>query len=447
VKQAARRGAFLRMLSGGVAVQAILSAANFIVGLLLIRRSPDAEYGYYVLIASAVLLSTTLQGAFIQPAMILRLTRADRDGRADLIGGLVRDQNRLFPYVVGLTLVIGVALMATGQLSVSLAAVLIGGTAAVVAALRREFFRMVLFAYRCPNDVLKSDFVYCVLLVVGAYLATLTPLPAAFAAVTLALSALVGGSLSSRALWRHEAWNPKAPTGMLRKIAPQGAWSSFGGGVHWLFSQGYNYLVAGALDVTAVAALAATKLLVMPVGLLSSGIGTLMLPTVSRWTNEHGARKIFSRLILFAAGLAATASVYLLIMWLARDWIFVHVLKRDFAHRDLLLGVWLVIALVMVVRDQLIYFLVTRARFRLTASITLFSAIASFAVSLVAMRQLGVVGALIGLLAGEVLNVAGIVYFSIREARQHPEDLPPKNDATDNGTTDNGDVAGSINLP
>jgi O-antigen/teichoic acid export membrane protein len=430
------------MLSGGVAVQAILSAANFIVGLLLIRRSPDAEYGYYVLIATAVLLATTLQGAFIQPAMILRLTRADRDERANLVGSLMRDQNRLIPYVIALTVVLAIVLKVAGELSGSLAAILLGGTAAVVAALRREFFRMVLFAYRCPNDVLKSDFMYCVLLVAGAYLATLTAMPAAVAALTLAGSALIGGSLLSRALWRHEAWNPKAAPGMLRAIAPQGAWSSFGGGVHWLFSQGYNYLVAGALDVTAVAAIAATRLLVMPVGLLSTGIGTLMLPTVSRWTNEHSARKVFSRLILFAAALAATASCYLLVMWLARDWIFVHVLKRDFAHRDLLLGVWLAIALVMVVRDQLIYFLVTRAHFRLTASITLFSAIVSFAVSLLAMRELGMVGALLGLLTGEVLNVAGIVYFSIREARQAPQDLPPKS-----GVTDANGVAGSINLP
>jgi O-antigen/teichoic acid export membrane protein len=321
--------------------------------------------------------------------------------------------------------VLGIVLRLAGQLSMSLAVILLVGTAAVVTALRREFFRMVLFAYRCPNDVLKSDFVYCVLLVAGAYLATLTAMSAACAALTLSIAALVGSALLSKALWRHEAWNPQAPTGTLRKIAPQGAWSSFGGGVHWLFSQGYNYLVAGALDVTAVAAIAATRLLVMPVSLLSNGIGSLMLPTVSRWTNQHGARKVFGRLVLFAAGLAATSSIYLLIMWLFRDWIFVHVLKRNFAHRDLLLGVWLIIALVMVVRDQLLYFLVTRAHFRLTASITLFSAIVSFAVSLVAMRQLGVVGALLGLLTGEVLNVAGIVYFSVREARQAPKDLPP----------------------
>lgn len=410
-------GTFLRMLTGGIAVQALISASNFAVGLFLVRRAADAQYGYYVLIATAVLLSTTLQGAFITPAMTLRLTRADDAGRADLVGGLLHDQGRVVPYAAVVTLIVAAGLWLTGHLDVSLAAILVSGTAAVIAAMRREFFRMVLFAYRLPTDVLKSDFVYCILLVGGAYLATLTRYPAAVAALTLAFAAIVGGLLASRAQWRHEPWNRGARGGILREIAPLGLWSSFGGGVHWLFSQGYNYLVAGALDVTAVAALAATRLFVMPVSLLSTGIGTLMLPTVSRWTHAHGPAKILTRLALFAAGLAVAAALYLLFMWIARDWIFLHLLKKSFPNRDLLLEVWAAIAIVTVFRDQLIYFLVTRSRFRLTASITLTSAILSFACSVYAMHRLGAVGALTGLLVGEVFNVAGIIFYSIREVR------------------------------
>jgi O-antigen/teichoic acid export membrane protein len=261
------------------------------------------------------------------------------------------------------------------------------------------------------------------MLVAGAFLATLSPMPAAVVAMTLALSCLVGAALLSKALWHHAPWNRQAPRGMLREIAPQGAWSGFGGGVHWLFSQGYNYVVAGTLDVTAVAALAATRLMVMPVGLLSTGIGTLMLPTVSKWTHEHTAMKVLKRLSLFATGLAALAACYLVFMLLMSDWIFVHLFKKDFAQRDLLLLVWSAVALVTAFRDQLYYFLVTRARFRLTASITSASALVALVVSILALRQFGVIGALVGLLAGELFNVVGIVIFSLREARRMPTEL------------------------
>jgi O-antigen/teichoic acid export membrane protein len=414
----AGRGAFLRMLSGAVAVQIILSASNFAVGLLLVRQTTDEQYGYYVLITTAILFGTTLQGSFIQPPMIIRLTRAAAQGRSDLIGGLYRDQRRLLPFVGVLLLVLAIGFQLAGQLTLQLAAILVCGALAFVAALRREFFRMVLFAYRRPNDVLHADFVYCILLVAGAFAATLTRLPAAVAATGLALAGFVGGTLLSRALWAHEPWNVHAPTGMLKEIAPQGAWSGFGGTAHWLFSQGYGYLVAGAIDVTAVAALAATRLFVMPVALLSIGIGTLMLPTASKWNKDHPPTTVLRRLALFAAGMATMAACYLGLMWLARDWIFAHVLKKHFAGSDGLLLVWSANALVTVFRDQLLYFLSARGRFRATSILTASCAVISLSGGFVLMRYLGAVGASLGLLIAEIINTTGIVILSIREARR-----------------------------
>jgi O-antigen/teichoic acid export membrane protein len=416
-------GAFLRKLTGAVAVQAMLSASNFIVGLLLVRRTTDMQYGYYVLVTTAVVLATTLQGSFIQPPMIIRLTRADRVGRSDLIGGLYRDQRRLIPYAAVLAALLAIVLHLTGNLSWQVAGIILVGTIAVMAAMNREFLRMVLFAYRRPNDVLAADFFYCLLLVGGAYLATFAPLPATIATGTLALACVAGGLLLSRTLWRYEPWNRQAPKGALREIAPQGIWSAFGAMSHWLFSQGYNYVVTGAMDVTAVAALAATRLLVMPVGLLSTGIGSLLLPTTSKWTKDHAPSTVLIRLALVATALAATASCYLLLTWLTRDWIFENILKKHFEHRDLLLALWSAIAVITVFRDQLLHFLAARALFRATSTLTFASAIISFCVSFAAMQYIGATGALLGLLAGEFVNVLGIVIMSIRETRSATDRL------------------------
>jgi O-antigen/teichoic acid export membrane protein len=410
----AGRNAFLRMLSGAVAVQIILSASNFVVGLLLVRQTSDEQYGYYVLITTAILFGTTLQGSFIQPPMIIRLTRASSQGRSDLIGGLLRDQRRMLPLVGVLLALVAAGFFLGGRLTASIAAILACGALAVVAALRREFFRMVLFAYRRPNDVLQSDFVYCILLVSGAFLATLTRMPAVVAATGLALAGIVGGTLLARALWRHEPWNVHAAPGMLREIAPQGAWSGFGGTAHWLFSQGYGYVVAGVIDVTAVAALAATRLFTMPVALLSIGIGTLMLPTASKWTRDHPPGVVLKRLALFATGLAGAASCYLGVMWLARGWIFDHVLKKHFPGSDGLLIVWSLNAVVTVFRDQLLYFLSARGLFRATSVLTASCAVISLSSGFVLMRHLGAVGASLGLLIAEIINTLGIVALSVR---------------------------------
>ena len=414
--------AAVRMFSGAIAIQAMLSASSFIVGLLLVRLTSDAEYGYYVLILATVGLVTSLQGSFIGPPMVIRLTKSTREERANLIGGLTRDQTRLLPLFALLPVIFGAFLQIRGKLGFLLALTLLAGTAATITSLRRNFLRSVLFAYRRPNDVLGADTLYSVLLVLGAYAATSTPMPAATAALSMAIASLLGSYLLSKALWRYESWNQKAPLGMLREIAPLGAWSAFGSASHWLFSQGYNYFVAGTLGVTAVAALAATRLLVMPVNLLSTGVASLMLPMVSNWMQHYSLPKVFMRLTLAALGLAALAACYLLVMWLARGWIFDDILRKQLPGRDLLVELWCVIAIVMLCRDQLIHFLIARAKFRLTSTVTLISAVISISSSLIAMRYIGAPGALVGLLLGELFNIAGIVVFSLRDSRANISD-------------------------
>jgi O-antigen/teichoic acid export membrane protein len=410
------RATFLRMFSGAVAVQAMLSASSFAVGLLLVRRTSDAQYGYYVLITVTVLLLTSVQWSFISPPMIIRMSRSNQTERADLIGGLYRDQTRLLPVLGLFAAILAVVLWINGKLDLQLAATLVCGTLATIAALHRDFLRSILFAYRRPNDVLRSDSLYCVLLVAGAFAATFTSIPSAAAALTLALACFAGSRMLSAAIWRHEPWNPKAPLGMLREIAPVGALSAVGSGVHLLYSQGYNYLVAGTLDIKAVAALAATRLLVMPVNLLSTGVGTLMLPTVSRWLQHSTRPRVFWRLALVSAGLAGLACSYLLIMWFARSWVFADLLKKQFSARDGLLLMWSTIAIVMIFRDQLLHYLVARARFGTTSSMTTVSAVIAVSISLIAMRRIGVIGALLGLLVGELTTVFGIIVFSLRDA-------------------------------
>lgn len=410
------RWTFLRMLSGAVAVQALVSASNFIVGLFLVRRTSQVEYGYYVLITTAVLLASTLQIGFIQAPMVIRLTRSTKPQREDFIGGLLNDQRRLVLYLSILAAAALIILGFSGRVTWTLLAILVFGALAVFTSMDRNYFRMVLFAYRLPEQVLQSDLVYCALLIGGAFVATLTPQPAAAAALALALATLMGGWLLSRALWRREPWNPRGQRGALREIALDGSWSAFGGGVYWLFGQGYNYLVAAVINVSAVSSLSATRLFVNPVVLLSVGIGTLMLPITSRWNDHHRPRAVLGRLALFALGLDAVASVYFLAVWYARGWIFDRVLKRHFSQGDLLLLLWFAVALVTVLRDQLLFFLTTRGQFKSTSILSLMSAIVSLSSSYIMMRHIGAVGALLGLLIGETFNTAGILLLSLIEA-------------------------------
>lgn len=414
---AARRG-LVGLLGQGIVIQAILSAASLLVSVVLIRAAPAAEFGYYVLALSAILLLTALQNAFLQPPLVLRLAQADDAERRALVAGTVRLER---------TLVLALALAGGGVLAVAaLGGLLAGGRvalvlaalAAAVAALHREFFRMLLMARHEPAVVLRLDLVYCALHLGGVFLAARSGAPATLALVAMAVAAGVAGLLLEGALGRRENLRGAEPrAGLLRTFAHAGGWSAAGSATHWAFSQGYNYMAAALLDVTAVAALAATRLTLTPINLLSSGIGPMMLPAASRWLNDHDERAVLRRLLAIAAGVAALAVAYLGVLWLGRDWLFAEVLARDYAQRDLLILAWVPVFLVMVFRDQILYLPGAAGRFRSMALVTLAGALMALAVMAVALRGLGPVGAPLGVLCGELVNLAGMGWLSWREIR------------------------------
>jgi O-antigen/teichoic acid export membrane protein len=406
------------MFASAVVMQALLSASNLLVGVILIRNTPDLQYGSYVLMLNGILLLTVLQQSFIQPQFVVRVSRANASERADLVGGLYREQRRLWPSAAALIVFISLLLWFAGVLKTPTFLIVLAAAAAVLTTLYREFFRMVLLGYRKPLQVLGADAVYVALLIGGAVLATMTSAPAAVAGLTLAFAALIGGVFCSRALWRFEPWNIRGAPGILLAITPLGAWATTGAAAHWLFSQGYNYLVAAVLNVPAVAALAATRLTIMPVTLVSSGIGTMMLPTTAAWLNTHSAPTVLRRLLLFALGLGVASLCYFAVIWFTRDWLFAHVLKKSFPQRDALLLLWFAVSLMTLLRDQLLYLLSARQRFRLMTTLTLVSALFSIVLSYVCMRYFGVIGALLGILVGELLNVVGLIVLSAIESQR-----------------------------
>jgi O-antigen/teichoic acid export membrane protein len=153
----------------------------------------------------------------------------------------------------------------------------------------------------------------------------------------------------------------------------------------------------------------------MPINLLSTGIGSLMLPLASNWLHLHGTGLVLRRLASIACGLAVATLAYFGLLWLARDWIFAVVLKKDPAQRDTLLLLWGALCLVMVVRDQLGYLLAAQGRFRARTLFTSTSAVLALSASYAGMLRWGVSGALVGLLLGEAFNLCGVVAMSLRK--------------------------------
>jgi O-antigen/teichoic acid export membrane protein len=426
MKLFANRAAFARIFGGAVISQALLSIINLLTGLILIRRAPQAQYGYYVLIAAGVPLLAQLQNQLVAPLLTSRVTIAGDEERKNYVGGLLREQRQLVAIVAAASLLGCSLAWLGGALRPQTAAILIAGVIAAVAAMFREFIRMVLVSYRRPYDILRADVVYATLFVGGVWLSTLTGTPAVLSALSMAGAAVVGGLLLTRALWRHDPWDRHGAPGAFAKSVLLGTWAATGAVIHWLFSQGYTYIVAARLDVSAVAAIAATRLLLSPLGVFSLGISSVMFATSTLWLKHHGSQGLLRRLLLFSLAMACAALAYVAVMWFMRDWIFLHILKRDYPQRDLLLGIWSLIFFCTVIRDQVVYLLIAKGHFKRLAGSTLFCAVLGLSVTSVAIRPFGAAGGLLGLLVGEIANVVVVLVLTVRDMRAgvpRPSDL------------------------
>jgi O-antigen/teichoic acid export membrane protein len=418
MKVTGSRREMLQSLGSGLVIQATLSSGNFLVGWLLIRHTTDEQYGLYVLAFNTMLLLMMLQGSFIQAQMIVRLVHADDQGRADLIGGLMREQRGVLRRALVVAALAIATLCFAGVLDVAYSAFYAAIALAAVAMLMREYYRMVLFAYRRPQLVLKADLCYVALLLGGVVIATSSPAAAMVALLVTAAAAAASTMLLSRAVWKTEAWNAKGAPGILRDFVPLGAWSVSGAAAHWALSYGYSFIVAGVLSVQSVAAIAATRLLFMPLNLISAGLSTQLFPIAADWVYRLGVRAALQRLALVSAALVVLACGYFALAWSLRDWIFSDLLHKEFAQRDILLLLWFAAFALMLVRDQLVKLLAARERFPALASITLFSTALALAAGYGAIARFGEAGAVSGVLLGELANIAGIGVLTIRELRR-----------------------------
>ena len=228
--------------------------------------------------------------------------------------------------------------------------------------------------------------------------------------------------MERRELRSRDGLDRTASPDVWRQIAGTGAWSAAGAGSHWAFSQGYNYVVASVVDVAAVSALAATRLLMMPINLLSSGVAPLLIPFGLEWMHSHGRAAVLRRSVVIASGMTALAAVYLVILWFMQDWIFDHLMHKHFAHSEALMAIWSTTFLIAIFRDQIRVLPAVCDRFKQLCIATTISATISLVCGFFALRAWGIIGAPLAVLLGEIVNCAYLVLLSISLARDSHSD-------------------------
>jgi O-antigen/teichoic acid export membrane protein len=192
-------------------------------------------------------------------------------------------------------------------------------------------------------------------------------------------------------------------------MRPLAVWATIGAMTYWIYNQSYNYVLASRIDLTAVADVNAARLLLMPTIVLTVGVKTLLVPTAASWLAESSVGRLIRKLLLFATGIALIDVVYCIVLWIFRDAASHDLMHKNIANRDMLLILWALLSLIALYRDLLQTGLFALRKFRSLAGVTALSAAASLTIMWMGIKDWGPAAALIGQVAGESINLGGVV--------------------------------------
>lgn len=418
------RSGLLKKFSTTVIDQIALSGANFLVGLMLIRRTSDMDYGMFVLVQSAVTLLISGQMAWLTNPLAVVAPSKPLALRRLMIGAVESSQRRFLRRASLLAMLVPAAGYFLHYWTGLESLVIALGVIACWTALQREYLRGVLLIYSRPESMLCADLVNVAVLLVGASIAVYGPKPAIpWAVAALIASALAGEAASRRSIARDPGLATGDATPFWQEMRPLAVWATIGAMTYWIYNQSYNYVLASRIDLTAVADVNAARLLLMPTIVLTVGVKSLLVPTAAAWLAETSIGRLIRRLLLFAAGIAILDIIYCVVLWAFRDWLSHDLMHKTIGNRDVLLVLWAILSLIALFRDLLQTGLFALRKFKALAGVTAVSAVVSLTIMWFGINSWGAAAALIGQVAGETINLGGVILLlaiAYHTDRGHP---------------------------
>jgi O-antigen/teichoic acid export membrane protein len=320
--------------------QALLSALNLIVGLVLIRLASKETYGLYAQLYVVGIFASTILDAIITSPLTTVAPGKPTSQRMQLFAQLQRLQCKLNA-VLALLFGVGCGLMVymTGT---NAQPWLIGLVFALYIFLnaQREYLRSISFIEGKPNQTLSMDTGY-VIAVGGGILVLMAfdQLTVAAIIFTLACANIVS-LLLGKGIVPSSKNTPLSEHQTLAEIWQRGKWALPGALVAWLTNYSYLFLAAAFLGITASAELNAARLLLMPISLCVLAWSRIARPIASRLYTSRNWTQLNRIAWLSVIGIEALTLIYLGALWLMLPWLQIHVLGDNYQNVSPLVLAW-----------------------------------------------------------------------------------------------------------
>ena len=398
----------VRHTSVSVVDQALNSAANFAVGLLLIRTIPTAEYGTFVLANTALYLAIGVENSLVTAPMSVMAPKLVGAAKYAFVDALALGQLVVWLPLLLLSCLVVSILSAAGVLDAAGLRLALLTACVVVPFVAREFVRQALFIFAAPVAVFVADAVYAATMLAAIVVVTRSSSPGLYAVAAIGVAAVVAAAVGGVVYVRLAGAPTRLDLQPLKQTWRLASWGLLGMSVSWAQHQGFLYLLAAVQGSEAVGHVSAARLLLMPIALVITGVGTILRPRCAAWLASGEARKAMSRLLALTLATAIGSLVYVLALWLGRDLIIGTLMRKPLGSLDTLILVWAAVLLIEVFRENFMILLQALERFDQLFFLALAGGLSALGGGYLLLQRWGAPGAVAGVALGEAVYLLGI---------------------------------------
>jgi O-antigen/teichoic acid export membrane protein len=390
----------------GLADQAVVSLTNFLLAFFLIKNGPKEDYGLYSIGYTVILLAIGLNNALITTQMTVKAPQKSVGEQNVYCANLLVGQSIIFALLL-ITGVVATLLLGRFQVlerNLVFFSIFVGIASA--AAVYQDFFRRFFYLKLRPNVVLSLDVVQG--MIIFAFLFAIKfGLPSSdwptTTIICYAAAACVAGTIGLCYAKLHFFAGLNPVWVAIKEAWMNGKWALSGVIITHLQTQSYTYFLAGVAGTARVAEANAARLLLSPLGLLSTGLTVVFLPrlAIMKHNQEYKVMHTVASYLLLV--LVGTVTVYSLTVFAFKDWIITIFLKKEYGDIGFFILLWSIVFLFQMIRSNASILLQVFLAFRALTLANIPSAVLVVASSYFLIHSFGVTGGLISLAAGELL--------------------------------------------
>jgi O-antigen/teichoic acid export membrane protein len=411
---------------GGIAAidQGLLSAINLGVQIFLINMVTKNEYGNYSLAFSIIMYLMSFQNAVVNTPITVTIAAKTEEIKARYISSIFSGQL----IVLSILLVLGV-LTATILYSLGLGSeesLLIASLSiASFGILNREFLRAYFFAEEEPARVLKLDLYYGIM-----YLSLIACSYFLFGVSVPLIIIFMGFAAGFDSLILNKRFKIDFTKKLIKESYAENwqmsKWSLLSVTLTHLQNYAYLYVIGILLGSSAMAEVSASRLLLMPLALITVGWGNVVRPYGSKLREQNQLRKFFKNLVLAGAIFPLIILIVTAILYLNSNWLLKFVFTKDYESVFQYLIYWALLSSAEFLRLNANYGLQVIKKFKSIAKVNASAAVFVLLLTILLTSEYQIIGALIASLIGQIFFIIVLwyqLYIAIFKSKTNLNDI------------------------